>query len=261
MTVSLASCLALVDGTPPVVPGIEAIDEKIATWAHLSPDHRMRLRAQYRLGLHQPAALSALKTQLVALAEKERLGVVADLVHLAKVVGVLSCAKVRFLEQICRLLELDTQLIYCDLFSNSAGTTVVQKANLNQERIGELRRETDLVSALLGQVFDEATSEPNPIVATTGEAATQPALQRIETPTPPLLPGLAPPVNQFLSLLLTRSEWSRAEFEAAAVEFQLMLDGTIETINEAALNETGALLIEGYDPLYIEREILERPTT
>jgi hypothetical protein len=73
----------------------------------------------------------------------------------------------------------------------------------------------------------------------------------------PLLPGLSSSHNAFLTLLLTRAEWSRAELEAAAAERQIMLDGAMENINDAALDAFGAMLFDGDDPIYVQTELME----
>jgi hypothetical protein len=38
---------------------------------------------------------------------------------------------------------------------------------------------------------------------------------------------------------------------------QVMLDGALEQINDAALETLGSLLVEGDDPVYVETELLE----
>jgi hypothetical protein len=63
--------------------------------------------------------------------------------------------------------------------------------------------------------------------------------------------------DKFLSLLLTNPVWSRADLLRAAAESQIMLDGALERINEAALEFSGEVLIEGDDPLYVQQSVLE----
>ena len=167
VSISLSSCLVLADGVASASE-LQATEERIAAWTHLSPDQQMRLRAQYRLGLRRPASLAALKTRLSALSQEQRLEVVLALSHLSKADGVISPAKVRFLEQLYRVLELDPQSVYQHLYSASSNATHIGRPSLCVEgtatnslnitldgkRINQLKKETELVSALLGDVFD-----------------------------------------------------------------------------------------------------------
>jgi tellurite resistance protein len=266
VTISLSSCLALSDGAASASE-LGATEERIATWTHLSADQQMRLRAQYRLGLRRPQSVAASKPQLSAMSQQQRLEVVLTLIHLAKTDGVISPKKVKFFEQLYRLLELDPPLVYRHLYSTSRGVIHVgvpspsvgeetagsQNIALDHDRISELKRETELVSALLGDVFDDEESDIAPITQDLVNLVAPPS----ECAALPLLPGLNSAHNAFLTLLLTRTEWSRTDLESAAREKQIMLDGAMESINEAALDTFGTMLFDGYDPIYIEGEFLE----
>jgi TerB N-terminal domain/TerB-C domain len=263
--VSLASGLAMVGGVP-FSAKVEAIEKKIATWTHFTPDQQMRLRAKYRLGCCQPFSLMSLKAKLGELSMEQRLEVGVALSDLARTHGV-SPVEVKFLERLYRVLKLDSQLVYSHLHGSHGERTQIDRqfgsatksSNilLDPERIGLLERETALVSALLGDVFGEEESDLT--------LAVQPATSVLDVvdsdnshrAAPPLLAGLSPSLNDFLVLILTRSEWSRAELEVAAQKTQIMLDGAMESINEEALNSFGTALLEGNDPIYIETELME----
>ncbi|MFP3594899.1 tellurite resistance TerB C-terminal domain-containing protein, partial [Chryseobacterium sp. SIMBA_038] len=62
----------------------------------------------------------------------------------------------------------------------------------------------------------------------------------------------------FLRLLLTRPKWTRAELVDAASDLEMMLDGAIEQVNEAALDHWDAPLIDGDDPIEINQELAQR---
>jgi hypothetical protein len=74
--------------------------------------------------------------------------------------------------------------------------------------------------------------------------------------TPGIL-GLDADHSAFVRLLVTRSSWLRNELADAAADMELMLDGALEHINEAALDALEAPLTEGDDPIEINKEILE----
>lgn len=61
-----------------------------------------------------------------------------------------------------------------------------------------------------------------------------------------------------LRLMLSRPSWSRSELEDAAADLDLMLDGALETINEAAFDAFDAPLCEGDDPVEVNLELIEK---
>jgi len=73
----------------------------------------------------------------------------------------------------------------------------------------------------------------------------------------PLLLGLDAEHSAFLRVLLTRTSWSRAELGDIAADMELMLDGALERVNEAALDKFDARIAEGDDPVEIERDLME----
>ncbi len=72
-----------------------------------------------------------------------------------------------------------------------------------------------------------------------------------------LLPGLDPALNRFVAEIVQKPSWSRGELEVTAARFQIMLDGALERINEAAFDFLGEPLTEGDDPVYVQQIILE----
>jgi hypothetical protein len=57
------------------------------------------------------------------------------------------------------------------------------------------------------------------------------------------------PHSQFLRGILKKESWSRAELVCVAADCQVLLEGAIDTLNDAALNCYDDLLIEGDDPV------------
>ena len=106
----------------------------------------------------------------------------AFLAHLAQVDGEVSPAEVKLLERVYKTLQLDPQSLYSDLHVASSGSSVGSSQTtpsipgaspskpvggfaLDQERIAQLQRETEQVSALLAQVFvDDKPAEPDDVV-------------------------------------------------------------------------------------------------
>ena len=70
--------------------------------------------------------------------------------------------------------------------------------------------------------------------------------------------GLDEAHTAMVRLMLSRPEWSREELLDVAADLELMLDGALEHINEAAFDTRGMALFEGEDPVTVNTEILEK---
>jgi uncharacterized tellurite resistance protein B-like protein len=263
LTIALAATVALADGHASDLE-MEAVDQMISRWGHLHLDLRARLRAQYRFQVHQPSSLASLKTRLTGLTTEDRTDLAMSMSALANVDGVVFPEEVKLLEQVYRTLELEPQMLYSHLHGGAAkqwqptplsslsDTSAKSSAFLDAKRIIELRQETDAVTELLAGVFvEEETDTLAPEETLEMRKEDKSLVVGIR------LPGLDTAHDKFLSLLLTNSVWSRADLLRAASESQIMLDGALERINEAALDFSGEVLIEGDDPLYVQQSALE----
>lgn len=265
VTLDLACAVAAADGeTSP--HEIMLLSRHIDSWSHLSSAHRKRLKAHLRLQLNQPPTLQSLKKRLDPLEQPAKRAIVAFLAHLAQADGEVSPAEVKLLERVYKSLQLDAQLLYSDLHiaaSSQPGSTPSTALSpqaaapaptagggfvLDQDRIAALQKETEQVSKLLAQVFaDEQVVEPE-----------EPAVEEVSGDTS--LWNLDAEHSAFLRLLISRSEWSRDELEAAAADMELMLDGALEHVNDAAFDLFDMPLTEGEGPVEINSEIREKLT-
>jgi hypothetical protein len=123
---------------------------------------------------------------------------------------------------------------------------------LDAARLAALRQETEQVSALLAGVFVEE-EKPNEVPTQTTDQISSLAAH----PQDELLPGLDAKHHRFLAEILQRPSWTRSELEGAAAKMQIMLDGALERINEAAFDLVGEPITEGDDPVYVQQNILE----
>jgi hypothetical protein len=102
-------------------------------------------------------------------------------------------------------------------------------------------KETAEVSALLAPVFHEDTA-PTPAPS--------------PSPGHGCIPGLDLAGSAFVRLLATRAAWSRGELESMANEIAILLDGTIESINDAAFACCDESALEGDDPVEVNISVL-----
>ena len=263
VTLELACAVAAADGdTSP--QEIMLLSQHIDSWSHLSGAHRKRLKAHLRLQLNQPPTLQSLKKKLEPLAEPAKRVVAAFLAHLAQVDGEVSPAEVKLLERVYKTLQLDPQSLYSDLHVAASGSPVgspqttlsipgatpskpVGGFALDQERIAQLQRETEQVSALLAQVFvdDKPVELEEAVVEETVEDTSS-------------ICGLDADHSAFLRVLVSRAEWARDELEAVASDMELMLDGALEQINDIAFEHFDMPVTEGEDPFEINPDIMEK---
>ena len=268
VAVTLAAILALADGHASDEEAV-AGDGLIRQWAGLPLNSQARLRAVYRLTIQQPPTLPRLKTRLEALTIEDRKQVALALTKMAVSDGIVSPEEVKLLERIYRTLALETQTLYSDLHSASeSGGSHLSEAHssppnrsserfLDSSRLTRLRQQSSEVSELLAGVFAEGDDPLTPI--SVSQSATSPAAapQPVSDSGPLALPGLTPTDQQFVTLLVSKSTWSREELLQSAAAMQIMLDGTLERINEAALDRLGDFLVEGDDPIYVQQTLLE----
>jgi hypothetical protein len=129
--------------------------------------------------------------------------------------------------------------------------TVRSGFTLDAERVKALQAETERVSAMLTGIFssdDEPTHAP---------AAVKEPLVEADAASPGLW-GLDSAHANFATALLDRTQWSRSELEELAEDRELMLDGALERINEACLDATGEALLEGTDPVDVNRGVMHQ---
>jgi uncharacterized tellurite resistance protein B-like protein len=126
---------------------------------------------------------------------------------------------------------------------------------LDAARIAALQRDSERVTAMLSKVFEE--QEP------AAPVAAQLSVEHVESVLDekmPCLLGLDPEHSAFLRVLLTRQSWTRAELADIAADMELMLDGALERVNEAALDTYDNRIADGDDPIEIAQDLMENVT-
>ncbi len=268
LAVTLAAILAIADGHASEKEAA-AVDELIRQWAGLRPNSRARLRAVYRLTLQHPPALPSLKGRLEALTLDDRKQVTFALTMIATSDGVVSPEEVKLLEWVYRTLALEEQTLYSTLHSGSeSGRSYISEGHssatdhpseqlLDSSRLSRLRQQSSEVSQLLAGVFAEEDDTVTSI-STSQSATVHAATQRPVSDSGLLVfPDLTATDQQFVTLLMSKATWSREELLRSAAAMQIMLDGTLERINDAAFDRLGEFLVEGDDPIYVQQTLLE----
>jgi uncharacterized tellurite resistance protein B-like protein len=267
---------------------VQFLNRQVNMWSHVGESAQRRLRARLRLGTVYPPTLTSLKRRIEPLPAAARTALAKLLAGLAMADGEPDPAEVKHLEKVYALLGMEGKTLYAELHGVAAAAerstadpsttglaptqtghaspdklptqlTRGDKAapdfggmHLDPARIAALQAESERVTALLSKVFEEEA--PPAFPSPTSAKDVHP-----EEPSAgaPLLLGLDAEHSAFLRVLLTRHSWSRAELNDIAADMEMMLDGALERVNEAALDKFDARLAEGHDPIEIEQDLME----
>lgn len=269
LTVQLATAVALADGDIGAEE-LRQLRHQIEGWSHLTPAHQQRLRAHMRYLMDAPPSLTVLKKKLEPLAAPAKEAIAKFMSVVAQADGHVSPAEIKMLEKVYKALGVDPQKVFSDVHEVAAaapGGKPVAPAvaapstkaaapgfQLDAARIAALQQDTDKVSALLANIFIEELTE----AAASQAAPATPQPEEVEAEAPHGLMGLDDAHSSFVNQLISRPEWTREELLDLAADLDLMLDGALERINEAAFDAHDGPLTEGDDPVTINRDILEK---
>jgi uncharacterized tellurite resistance protein B-like protein len=261
VTLQLASAVASADGDF-TTKEVNHLRETVLSWKHLTPSQTRRLLAHLRLLMQAPASLTTLKKKFEPLDLAVKETIAAFMAAVAQADNDVSPAEVKMLEKIYKALGVDPKRVFSDVHAVAASTksTAATRAKAEQSgfkldpaRIAELQKDTEKVSALLANIFLEA-DEPTAVGAPVADVASD--AEAVE-PAAGLL-DLDEIHTALARMLLSRPEWSREELMDVAADMELMLDGALEHINEAAFDTHDMPFFEGEGPMTVNPEILEK---
>lgn len=265
LTLQLASAMTQADGDFHARE-LAHLQAEIEGWAHLSLAERRRLHAHLQWLKISPMSLAALKKKLEPLPTQAREILATFMATLAQSDGLVSPEEVRFLEKIYKTLGVEPKRVFSDIHAAEAGRAPISKSRvekqgfrLDAQRIAALQEDTARVSALLSSIFAEGptSSSATPVPALEPEVEVEVEVE------PESDVAAAAPLDldeshaALLRLLLSRPTWTRTELEDAATDLDLMLDGALEQINEAAFDAFDEPLLEGDDPITVNVDLIE----
>jgi uncharacterized tellurite resistance protein B-like protein len=253
LMLDLGSMMALADGVASA-PELQLLTRTVERWEQLDEYSRQRLKARLRLQIAQPPTLASVRKRLELLSAESRRTIADILVDVVHADGVVSPEEVKLLEKIYKVLQLDPKQVYVDIHegpqrSAASSPSAGKRFALDTNKIARLQQETEQISAVLNNVFaEELSSQPTEIERDNHPGASDSLL------------GLDVEHSCLTRLLLSRRQWSRGELIDAAADMELMLDGALERINEAAFDKFDMPLTDGDDPVEINRDIMEKVT-
>ena len=254
LTLQLAAACACADGHFHTLE-IALLKSEIDSWTHLVPTERERLHAHLQYLIAAPPTLAGLRTKLALMPAAAKESLATLMATLVQTDGVVTPEEVKFLEKAYRVLGVETARVFSDV--HAAGSAPAGGASkgfasgfrLDKTRIAALQRDTEHVSALLSKIFTEETPPEAEPEAEPSKALGAPSVWAL---------SLDDPHTVFAQLLLSRAQWTRSELEDAAADLDLMLDGALEQINDAAFDAFDAPLCEGDETVDVNTELLEK---
>jgi uncharacterized tellurite resistance protein B-like protein len=264
LTLQLASAVASADGEFGIKE-MGHLRETVLSWKHLPPSQTRRLLAHLRLLMQTPASLTALKKKFEPLDQGVRETIVAFMATVVQSDGEVSPAEVKMLEKVYKALGVDAKKVFTDVHAVAAGVKPTAAAiakveetgfKLDPAKVAALQQDTERVSALLANIFAEVEETVAPQVEPVHEPEVEPDGESTATATG--LFGLDEVHSALARMMLSRPEWSREELLDVAADLDLMLDGALARINEAALDAHDMPLCEGDEPVTVIAEIVEK---
>ena len=284
ITLHLAAAVALADGQAPAAAR-RILQEHVGA-SDLGAAVAARMLAHLEWLLAGEVRLTGLAKRVAILDEAERAATGDLLVSVAATETLVSPAAINALTRSFRVLGLDPATVYSAVHARGAGPAtapvVVRPAaarppgapvpppppgrpsapadvRLDSAVIAAKLAETATVSELLGSIFTGEEAAPGAAAPAPAVAAPdgQEDMERDSGPTQTGIAGLDPAHSALLRTIATRDSWSRAEMQEACAAVALMLDGALDTLNEAAYEVAGDPLTDGDDPIYIDLDVAQ----
>jgi len=255
LTLQLASAVANADGDF-CAKELAYLHAQVEAWTHLAPNQIRRLLAHLRLLHVAPASLTALRAKIEPLDPASKGSIATFMAKVAQADGVVSPEEIKLLEKLYKSLGIESTKVFSDVHAAASElqsearvstSTAGTGFKLDAHRIAALQRDTEAVTALLSNIFQEETP---PREVTEADTESDVAMEG--------LLGLDEQHSALARLLLTRVEWRREELNDAAADLDLMIDGALETLNEAAFDKHDVPFVDGDNPVVVNPELLEK---
>jgi uncharacterized tellurite resistance protein B-like protein len=239
------------------------LEEHLETWLPLSPDEKIRLKAHAQWLLNSFPGLNGLKKRLESLNLQQKESIGRFLVGVAQADGYIGPTEIKVLTKIYDLLGLDTQNLYSHAHAAAVEPVTVQVADivkpayaipippvkapsegicLDMGTVEAKMAETVAVSSLLKDIFTDDATE------STKFPTAEPESDSVS------IAGLDHESFTFMKVLASKLVWAREELVKLAADHSLMLDGTLDSINDASFDYFGGPFFEGDDPIEINAE-------
>ena len=214
----------------------------------LSPTETRSLHAYLIWRLNTPASMAGLKARIESLDDKAKSTIGKVIISIACADGKVDPAEIKQLEKIYTSLGLDSRAVTSDIHRHSTSDKTSQVTPnpastfaLNQNILARHESDTTDVRQLLSTIFVENEAEE-----------ILPAQIAVPSRT-----GLDEAHNQLYQRLLEKDRWARKEVAELCQQFNLMVDGAIEIINDWSYELVDAPVLDDDDEIYVDLEIAQ----
>jgi uncharacterized tellurite resistance protein B-like protein len=229
----------------------------------LSVWERRQLVARMAIYRRVAPSISGVKKVIEGLDSNARKGVIDALFATVYANGTADPSEVKALEKIYSLFGIASGELYTRLHAMASGPDspkpmdgrAIPPFKLDMAKVEKLKAASAEVTNRLKVIFNSPDEED-----TAGDIKVGPAEASAIQGAPTIL-GLDQEHSDLLTVLLSRSHWSRAEFLELCTDKSLMPDGAIERINEAAFEKFGQPMIEGDESLEVASQLLAEEKT
>ncbi len=241
----------------------EFLEKQLERWLRLSLAEATRLRAHLIWLKSSRPSLNRIRQRLSVLSSEEKEAIANNLVSVAQADGIIDPSEMKSLTKIYELLGLSVERLFSSAHAAATKPVLVSTrpnhsvgyaipapngdtaGSLDFEMVTQKLAETATVSALLKGIFldepidAEQNSKSSPSTETATAAVSAAKLGQ----------------RNFGIALLEKRRWSRSELEELSEKYDILLDGTLDLLNEAAFDKFSEPLFEGEDPLEINTEL------
>lgn len=218
----------------------------------LLPSEKRSLHAYLIWRLNSPASMTGLKGRIALLQEKDKASVASIIVRVACADGKITPAEIKQLEKIYSSLGLDSNAVISDIHHRSTtekmtmdtlrtASKTSKRFSLDEQTLARYESDTVDVRQLLNTIFVEA--EPTDEPPTDIPSYTSSGLDKAH--------------YQLYQHLLEKERWTRNEVTGLCQQYNLMLSGAIETINDWSYGKVDAPVLDDDDDIYVDPEIVQ----
>jgi len=264
LVLQLATAVAASDGQVSEQEG-KHLETQLEMQFKFGPEEKTRLRAHMQWLRAGSSNFLGIKKRLESFNKPQREILGRFLVSIAQLDGYIAPGEIKVLNKIYGLLGLDSKELYSDVHTAATEPVKIEDAEpqplvfalpkvprkkmspnvaLDMSKIDVKLAETAAVAAMLSSIFTEEKVEVPSAKATQPEVVGKISYFESEH-------------HGFIKELLQKLSWTRVDLEALAAKSNLLLDGALDSINEAAFTAFNEPFFEGGDPIEINPTVLK----
>jgi hypothetical protein len=208
-----------------------------------------RLFAYINMILYQPPPLQRCINRLKNSHDEDKRQIIRYVRHSIPEELRTSYEAVSIIEKLYSAFGLPEKEMYSILHNDESTTITPKKDNLelDKDKIKQLQSDSDHVFTMLSDIFKDEDDKQS------DSALADSAVSKTATDGNAFL--FDDEQIAFLKTIVSKPEWRRDELNEQAKQYDFMLDGLIEIINEAAYDEFDEPLIEGDEIITVNTEV------